>query len=132
MLQRHRLEPAIEMIGPAVIAALEFLGVALVIGNDQRAAMGALIVNDADLAFGVAHQHDRLAADEGAEIVAGVFHLAFVADIDPGSAENALQLELENRRIGVDLPVHAAGLHEFRLNLRHRSMLAQFPKFAAR
>ena len=52
--------------------------------------MGALIVDDADLAFGVAHQHDRLAADESAEIVAGVLHLAFVADINPGSAEYAL------------------------------------------
>ncbi len=74
--------------------------------------MGALIVDDADRALGVAHQHDRLAADEAAEIVAGFFHLAFVADINPGDAENALHFELENGRIGVDLPMHAAGLNE--------------------
>ena len=55
------------MIGPAVIAALEFVGIALVIGDDERAAMGALIVDDADFAIGVAHQHDRLPADEGAK-----------------------------------------------------------------
>ena len=74
--------------------------------------MGALVMDDADVAFGVAHQHDRLAADEGAEIIAGIFHLAFVADIDPGGAEDALQLKLENRRIGVELPMHAARLKE--------------------
>ena len=82
--------------------------------------MGALIVNDADGAAGVAHQHHGLAADEGAEIIAGIFHLAFMADIDPGDAENALQLELEDRRIGVNLPVHAAGLDERRQILAHR------------
>ena len=85
--------------------------------------MGALIVNDTNGAVGVAHQHDRLAADEGAEIVAGIFHLAFVADIDPGDAENPLQLELEDRRIGVDLPVHAAGLDERRQILIQRQVL---------
>ncbi len=98
MLQRHCLEPAVEMIGPAVIAALEFVGVALVVGDHERAAMGALIMNDADLAVGVAHQHDGLAADEAAEIVAGILHLAFVADIDPGGAENALQFQFEDGR----------------------------------
>ena len=85
--------------------------------------MGALIVDDADGAVGVAHHHHRLAADEGAEIVAGIFHLAFVADIDPGDAEDALQLELEDRRIGVDLPVHAAGLDERRQILIQRQVL---------
>ena len=82
--------------------------------------MGALIVDDADFALGVAHQHDRLAADKAAEIVAGIFHLAFVADIDPGDAEDALHLELEDGRIGVDLPMHPAGLNEARQVLLHR------------
>ena len=57
--------------------------------------MGALIVNDADHAFGVAYQHDWLAADEGAEIIARLLHLAFVPDINPGRTEDALQFELE-------------------------------------
>ena len=86
--------------------------------------MGALIVNDADGAAGVAHQHHRFAADEGAEIIAGIFHLAFMADIDPGDAENALQLELEDRRIGINLPVHAAGLDERRQILIRQQVLA--------
>jgi hypothetical protein len=55
VLQRHRLEPAVEMIGPAVIAALEFARPASAVGNDQTAAMGALVVDDANLAPGVAH-----------------------------------------------------------------------------
>ena len=82
--------------------------------------MGALVVDDADFAVGVAHQHHRLAADEAAEIIAGIFHLAFMADINPGDAEDAFQLELEDGRIGVDLPVHAAGLNEARQVLAHR------------
>src|SRR5262249_53606338 len=112
VLQRHRLDPAVEMIGPAVIAALEFGRVALVVGDDERSAVGALIVNDADVALGVAHQHHRLAPDKCAKVVAGIFDLALVPDIDPGDAEYPFQLELENGRIGVDLPMHTAGLKE--------------------
>ena len=112
VLQRHRLEPAIEMIGPAVIAALEFLGIALVVGDDERAAMGALIVDDADFAVGVAHQNHRLLADEGGKIIARIFHLAFMADIDPGGAENALELEFENGGIAIDAAMNARWLHQ--------------------
>ena len=86
--------------------------------------MGALIVNDANDAAGVAHQHHRLAADEGAEIIAGVFHLAFMADIDPGDAENAFELQFEDCRIGINLPVHAAGLDERRQILFRQQVLA--------
>ena len=100
------------MIGPAVIAALEFTGVALVAGNDERAAMGALVMDDADFALGVAHQNDRFAADKRAHIIPGFLHLAFVSDINPCHAEDALQFQLEDGRIGVDLPVHATGLNE--------------------
>ena len=82
--------------------------------------MGALIVNDANDAAGVAHQHHRFAADEAAEIIAGIFHLAFVADVNPGDAENAFQLALEDRRVGINLPVHAAGLEQCRQILTHR------------
>ena len=76
--------------------------------------MGALVVDDAEFAFGIAHHHHRPAADLRREIVAGLFHLAFVADVDPGGAEDPLHLQLEDCRIGVELPVHAAGLEEAR------------------
>ena len=35
-----------------------------------------------------------------------------MADEQPGAAEDALHLELEHVRIGVDAPVHAAGLDQ--------------------
>jgi len=66
VLQRHRFEPAVEMIRPAVIAALKFVGIAFVIGNDQRTAMRALVMDDANFALGIANKNDGLAADEGA------------------------------------------------------------------
>src|SRR5579872_1553270 len=119
MLQRHGLQAAIEMIGPAVIAALKFAGVAFIRGDDQRSPMGALIVDDVNGAVGVAHQHDRLAADEASIIVAGIFDLAFVADIDPGDPENAFQLQLEDDRIGVNLPMNTAGLNKPRRIFEH-------------
>ena len=130
MLQRHRFEPAVEVIGPAVIAALEFLGMALVIGDDQRAAMSALIVDDADLAFGVAHQHHRLLADEGGEIVARLLHLAFMADIDPGGAEDALHFEIENGGIGIDAAMNARRLHQGskRFRGRHKQLLQELAR----
>ena len=112
VLQRHCFEPAVEMIGPAVVAALEFAGIAAVVGDYERSAMGALIVDNADFAFGVAHQYDRFPADEGTKIIAGVFYLAFVTDIDPGDAKYPLQLEFEDRRVGIDLPMHPARPNE--------------------
>ena len=63
MQQRHRLEPAVEMIGPAVIAALKFVSPPLVQGNHHGAAMGALVVQDMQRLVGTADHDDRLAAD---------------------------------------------------------------------
>src|SRR5262249_54188505 len=99
VLQRHGFEPSIEMVGPAVVAALKFLRSALVVGDHERAAMGALIMDDAHLAIAVAHQNDRFAADETTNVVAGIFYLAFVADIDPGVAEYPRHFQIEDRRV---------------------------------
>jgi hypothetical protein len=90
--------------------------------------MGALVMNDADFASGIAHQDHGLAADEAAEIVAGNLYLALVTDINPGDAEDALKLKLEYGRIGVDLPVHTAGLNEARKVLLHRDNTPVFPR----
>jgi hypothetical protein len=65
-----------------VIDALEFLGVTAIGRHHHGAAMGALI-------------------DLREEIVAGIAHLAFMADKQPGHAENALHLQFENRRVGI-------------------------------
>jgi hypothetical protein len=45
----------------------------------------------------------------GGEIVARLFDLALVADIDPGGVEDAIHLQCEDRRIGVEPAMHAAG-----------------------
>ena len=89
------------MIGPAVIAALEFVGPPLVERDHHGAAMGALVVQDVQRVVGTAHHDDRLASDLGAEVIARLSNLAFVADIDPCRAEDALEFKLENRRIVV-------------------------------
>src|SRR5207244_3423521 len=44
--------------------------------------------------------------------VARLCNLAFMADIDPGRAENSLEFQLENFRIRIDPPVHSTGLNE--------------------
>src|SRR5215470_19759487 len=55
------------------------------------------------------HQNDRLASHARGEIVAGLFDLALVPDIEPGGAEDAFHLELEDGGIGVEPTVHATG-----------------------
>src|SRR5215831_14742542 len=66
-------------IGPAVVAAGEFGGIAAPGRDHERAAMGALIVDDADRASGIVNQHDGLAADRGGEIVTRDFSPGFHA-----------------------------------------------------
>jgi hypothetical protein len=97
------------MVGPAVIAAGEFRRVALFGRHHQRAAVGALVADHPHLSVAVAHQHDRLAPHLGGEIVAGVFDLALVADIDPGGLEDPLHLQFEDGGIGIEPTVHATG-----------------------
>src|SRR6195256_5147597 len=55
-----RLLLAKKMIGPAVIAAREFAGIALFVGGHHRTPMRALIMDDVDFSLSIAHQHDRL------------------------------------------------------------------------
>ena len=112
MLQRHRLEPAVEMIGPAVIAALELVGPSLIQGDHHGAAMGALVVQDMQRLVGTANYNDRLAPDLGAKVIARLANLTFVADIDPGAAEDALEFKLEDRRIVVERTMNGRRLYQ--------------------
>ena len=109
MIERHRLDATVEMIGPTVIAAGELARVALVGRHHQSAAMGALVVDHMHRPLRIAHQNDGLAPHAGREIVARVLDLALVPDIEPSRAEDALHLQLEDTGIGVDPPVHATG-----------------------
>jgi hypothetical protein len=65
-----------------MIAADEFGRIAAFRRDHERAAMGALIVDDVDTLVPIADQHDRLAFDPGGEIVPGMFHLGLVPDRD--------------------------------------------------
>src|SRR5262249_2717445 len=83
--------------------------VGVVGGHDHGAAVGALVVDYAHLSLVVTHQHDRLASHPRGEIVAGLFDLALVPDINPSGVEDAVHLELEDGGIGVEPTVHATG-----------------------
>src|SRR4029077_18523161 len=76
------------------------------------AAMGAAVEQHLHRAVAVPHHDDRLAAPIGGDEVARVRRLAGVADEQPGAAKNALHLQVEKVGIGIDAPVHAAGLDE--------------------
>jgi hypothetical protein len=81
----------------------------LVGGHDHRAAMGALVVDHPHRALFVAHQNDGLAAHARGKIVARLLDLTLVPYINPRGAEDAVHLQLEDGRIGVDAAVHASG-----------------------
>jgi hypothetical protein len=51
-----------------------------------------------------------------------------VAEHQPGAAEDALQLELEDPRIGVHRAVHAIGLHEKRQALAIKRTHSRYGK----
>src|SRR5262245_42344217 len=112
VLQRDRLEPAVQVIGQAVVAAAEFRGMPSFRRHDHRAAVGALVVQERNPAGGIAHEQQRLASDPGGEKVPRIPDLAFVPDIDPRGAEDSLQLELEHLRVAIEAPVDAAGLNQ--------------------
>ena len=97
-----------------MIAALEFIRVAFVGGDDHRAAMSTLIAQHLQFSVGVPHDDNRLAGNLRAEEISDVLHLALVADIDPGGAKDVLELQIEDGRIGVEAAMDASGLHELR------------------
>jgi len=119
MLQRNRLQTPVQMVGPAVIAALKLVGSPLVEGDHHGAAVRALIVQDVQRPIGAAHDDDGFAPDLRAEIIARLPDLALVADVDPCGAEDALEFELENRRIVVEPAMHRGRLHQTRDVYRH-------------
>src|SRR6202035_4582105 len=96
ILARHRFEPAVGMIGPAVIHTVELPGIALALAADQSAAVAAAIDQRAHGAFAVAAEDDRPPRHRPGLEVAGIFDLRGVADIGPAAVENGALLALEN------------------------------------
>ena len=112
VLERYRLQSTVQMVRPAVITALKFVGVAFVERHHHGAAMGALVVQRVQFAVGAADDHDRFAAKLGTEIIARLFDLALVTDVDPRRTENAFELKFENSRIIVKATMNHARPHQ--------------------
>ena len=106
----HRLEFPAAVVAPAVIRAHEAFGVAPSFGAHHRAAMGAAIDEHMDPVL-VPHDDHRFLAHARGEVVAGLRHLALVTQHQPRASEDALHLELEDRRIGIHRAMHAVRLH---------------------
>ncbi len=112
---RDLAQPAVVVEGPGVVGAAEELAaVAVAVAHHHVAAMRAAVIEHVDAAVRAAHHQHRLAADLHLGVVAGLRHLRLVAAIDPDALVDALHLELEDIRVGVDLAAHAVGLDEFR------------------
>ncbi|MNS44366.1 hypothetical protein D3C72_768080 [compost metagenome] len=99
---------AVEFEGPGVIRAAEkFADTAVTVGHQFGALVRAAVVQHADLLVGAAHHDHVLIANARGVIVAGVLHLAYMADVDPGVAVDTLHFQLEQGRVGVDALVNA-------------------------
>ena len=109
VLERDPGELAGEVVGPAVIDAGEFAGVAGAFDAQQVAAMGAAVDEGVDRAGCVAHDDDRGLADGGGDIVAGLGELHRETEVVPGgSLEQALLFALVLRGVGVEPEGHLA------------------------
>ncbi len=108
----HQLAVGVE--GPAVIAAGQSLRVAFAFVDHLGAAVGAAVEQHLHRAVAVARHDDRLAAEIRGDEVTRIGHLALVTDEQPGAAEDALHLQLEHIRIGIDAPMHPAGFDQRR------------------
>ena len=93
---RHRFQPAIRMIGPAVIHAVELPSVAFALAAHQRAAMPAAIDERMDLALAVAAEDDRPPGHRARLEVAGILELRAVPDINPAAVQDAALLPLQH------------------------------------
>ena len=100
--QRQGFERAVGAVGPGVIRADETLRIALGGRTDFSAAVGAAIVEGVNLPVGVAGDNHPFPANPRGKEIAGLAQLTLVADVNPGAAEDVLQLKLENLRIGIN------------------------------
>ena len=85
-----------------MITAGEIVGVAGGLADNLRAPVSAAIVENINVAVLVADDDDGLAAHKRGEEIAGRLHLAFMADEQPGAAEQSLHFQFEYVRIGVN------------------------------
>ncbi len=110
---RDVAQAAIVVEGPGVVGATkELAGVAEAVPTYHRAAVRAAVVEHPHRTVGAAHHHHRLPADLHGVVVARLGYLRLVSAVDPHALVDALHLQLEDVRIGVDLLAHPVGLDE--------------------
>src|SRR5262245_44870358 len=110
--ERGSLQASIQMVGPAVVAAAKFRCVTFSGGNDERTAMGTLIMQQRNSSVRIANEKQRLSRNAGGKKIAGLGKLAHVSHAAPCRGDNFLKLELEYFRIRIKTAVHAAGLNK--------------------
>ena len=105
---RGAAQRAVEIVDPAMERAHQrVLAIALVVGDDAAAAMAAHIVEAAHHAVLAAHDQRALADHVHGQIVAGIRHVADMADDLPVIAEDMLLLEFE-KGVGMITPARQA------------------------
>jgi hypothetical protein len=109
---RNADQPAAVGVGPAVVGAAEEPAVAELMLAHRRTAVTAAVEQRSDAAVAQPRQDDRVLADIGRLVVARLADLAGVPEIDPGAPEYALHLEVEDRRIGIDRPMHRIAAYQ--------------------
>ena len=100
---RHPDQAAVGVVAPAVERTGEQERIALVVAADLHAPVAARVEEDVQLVPAVAHQQDRLFAHAGLKVIAGLRHLALVADEQPGAREKPLQLFAVDLLVDKDL-----------------------------
>ena len=102
-LERDALQIAFQVVGPLVVGADEFLGVALAVAAELRATVGAAVLEDIDRAVLGARDHHRGRSDIGPLVVARVGQLGFQGHVVPGLAvEYLLDFLVIDGAAGVD------------------------------
>ncbi len=74
--------------------------------------MPASIIEHLYIVIAVPDQNHRFAPQPGTEKIAWGADLAFMANIKPALAKQPFHFNLEDSGIGIDPPMHPAGVHQ--------------------
>ena len=113
--KRHTEQTPAQVIGPLMIDAGQSRLIATQFATHQRAAMGAAIFDDLQIAFAIASQDDRYRADIGGLEVTDCGHLDGETDEAPHrAAKDALLLAFEPGLFSEQAVGHGAAVGEAR------------------
>ncbi len=98
----------------------------------QRAAMGTPVHQHADLSVFAADQDDWLTPDRPAPEIARCRNFALMPDIDPAGMEDAIQLVVEDRLVGVDVGMHPIGQNQRSVTIDPSGAIGAAVRWSAR